>query len=1343
MPSQLQASGAQPQKNVRAGTLYTGRFFQGLYTNRSPLRMGGMTWLYEKFYGGQNDALIGGLNTEISNRLTLVRRPGNPVYTDPGISPVTMDSTSATFDDVTRFDSFHLLGPTTEDIAIMIDTIGTTGGDLPTLWTGLNSGGTRGTFPGGRAKQLVFQKSVAQQAFMESVGNILFFGDGAEQKKWINTINTWASLPTVPFSAGQYPYFTTTLVDSNFALQQLIATALTISDVTVDATGFIVTITVPARQIASTGIIGDVVPNGTPVFLQGLTTVTSLNGLSGYVTSASGTTVVLTLNTQATTHSNVADTGIMIMLDGGTPTKGGSQPTWAETAVTPSKTDWPYAFTGTAATDELTLDGTALWLNRSNAVSTNAAGIFNWGIKAPTIAPTSSASGGETWTANTFYSPDGVVVDSHSNIWGVQVAGLSGTSAADPFSGHATPTSGGVAFSGGTTVTDGTVTWMCVQAAAHLDHSTANPGTAWHAAYMWSSNFPFIVQTVSGMKYLMKIENFVQPTIAKATSSAGSRTSGAYGDYYFWDTSAVSNPGIWTWNGSSQTGATTGNATAHSSDATGAVDNSLVFNANSTGQPLVNNTLDASGAIIGTTTPWAGANQRYSAAFLVNINITQAAIDAGGGSAQIAITVNHDDGFFFGYDASHSAGTMALVSGATTNVPANCALNASYNALGGINQNGSVSGDGYVVSVSAAGPYIMEFDFFQWENSQDFQVQMNSFSPSPVDTGAGNTPLTMAVAPSFPPSNTSHAPGYPNVTEQALFGGFNTGGNYTWDTRGPIVARAKSTTYTLAGAFIVDGNDNIEAPFIAGVSGATLPTFTTSVGSTTNDATPLVWINDGPSATNPAGTLSALTGLKYGIALVNTIDNTVSNMGPFSVSTGMITAVASIELPPGSGLPPASQIDPQADYVAVYRTTDGGALPLLIPGVGNAVWTIPLNDYLKNGYIDTTLDTGLNAEITGAQLGENTPPALGAINLSLHLGRLWYSIGNVVYWTSGPVDPSGNGLNGTSPFNFSQMPSLVKRLVPTAIGMLVYCISDVYLIPGQGTTNNPIQPGAPYLPGVGLLSYNALDMCGTIMGLLTTDGAFMMIDPGGGFIDAGQPIGNNLAYPQPNEPLGKNFNPKLAYVAWYVNGEDQGWFLGDGETGWYRLCSTPSPETGYSWSPYAQILGGTHASPTIKAVQNIEVQPGTKRLLTGPYGVGTILNRSSQVAGSFVDGTSTAYRAFADIGSLVLTNPGSEAGVMFITTECVRLGNPHVLGVLFDEAEPYTTVPFDILRAWVSDPVNQPKSRSILAQRFYVSDDPDLVARCRNMQLRIDWSSDVVQSELFTYTVYGAMFAEG
>jgi hypothetical protein len=566
-----------------------------------------------------------------------------------------------------------------------------------------------------------------------------------------------------------------------------------------------------------------------------------------------------------------------------------------------------------------------------------------------------------------------------------------------------------------------------------------------------------------------------------------------------------------------------------------------------------------------------------------------------------------------------------------------------------------------------------------------------------------------------------------------------------WNNHGPAsdFVWKKNESFTQANDVIIDTNGNQEGPYEAGYTAATQPTWKTALNALTLDNPNLSWVNEGPvpSSTNTnLLTVTTTTGWRYGIALVNTLDNTVSNMSQFSAGTGPFTNAEFVQLPPGYGLPPIAQIDPQADYVAIFRTTDGGATPLLIPGLGNSIYTLPLNEYLKYGYQDTTPDTGLNAELQGAMAGENTPPALGAINLSYHLSRIWYSIGNVVYWTTGPAAPIGNGINGASPLNFAQMPSLVKRLFPTSVGMLVFTISDVYIIPGQGTTANPIQPGQPYLPGIGLLSYNALDFCGTIIGLLTTDGTQMMIDPGGGFVDSGQPIGNNFGL-QNVGILGQNWSSSSAYLAWYVNGEDQAWYVADGETGWYRMCTTPAPESGYSWSPFAQIAGGTNAAPTIKAVQAIEVQPGIKRLLIGPFGVGQVLRRASLFSPAFTDG-SLSYLAYADIGSIVLVNPGQVAGVNFFTTESVRVGNPLRLGVLLDEASPYTSVPFEMLKQWETDPTNQPTSRSILAQRFYVSDDPDIDALARHLQVRIYWGNDTVQNELVDFTICGVLYAE-
>ena len=228
---------------------------------------------------------------------------------------------------------------------------------------------------------------------------------------------------------------------------------------------------------------------------------------------------------------------------------------------------------------------------------------------------------------------------------------------------------------------------------------------------------------------------------------------------------------------------------------------------------------------------------------------------------------------------------------------------------------------------------------------------------------------------------------------------------------------------------------------------------------------------------------------------------------------------------------------------------------------------------------------------------------------------------------------------------------------------------------------------------------------------------------------AGFPIGDQFRL---NNGLpGQNWNPANVYVAWYVNGEDQGWFVSDGEYGWYRLIPTPAPEQGYTWSPFATVVGG------VKAVQSIEVTPGVHQLLLGPISSGSILKRDLNTWQD--DGEN--YYANAVIGSAVLAQPGQVATVSFITTESVRVGSPLTLGVLLDEAVPYYKGPFEVLKVWENDPPGLKQSQSFYAQRFYLSEMRDEAA-CRHMQIKVQWAAENAQSELTSLTVYGAYFQE-
>ena len=175
--------------------------------------------------------------------------------------------------------------------------------------------------------------------------------------------------------------------------------------------------------------------------------------------------------------------------------------------------------------------------------------------------------------------------------------------------------------------------------------------------------------------------------------------------------------------------------------------------------------------------------------------------------------------------------------------------------------------------------------------------------------------------------------------------------------------------------------------------------------------------------------------------------------------------------------------------------------------------------------------------------------------------------------------------------------------------------------------------------------------------------------------------------------------------------------------------STPAPESGLTWSPFAAITNGA------KCVQSVEVSPGVHRLLVGPTTSGPILQRDLTV---FSD-NGAAYPANAVVGSIVLTQPGQVALVDHITLDATKIGTPISIGVLVDEALPYYTGPIDILKRWEFDPINLEQSNSFYSQRFYLSELENESAVMRHMQIQILFNPyDTVQNEVSTVTVFGA-----
>ena len=1368
--SQIQGAGGQPQKQPKYAPLYTGRIFNGIYTNRSPLR-GVSPAMMEQYYRvSYGDVMIAGSNVEVTNRLTLARRPGNPNY----------DANSWT--NVLSFDEFRVNKSASDNF----------GTNLEEIFTMVTEPGSLYSLTSGLTKSLVFQNSnVTGQTYMQEVGNSLYFANGVDNKKWLqslivrNTDNNSAYPQGTDGLAGTYP-FGTYFIDTNGNIEELIGIAAgTITNFSITSKVLTLTVTMSNPNADTTDYA-----KGVSFMLWGLGTETWANGLivtttNTYTHGAGSWTL-----TAAIDHADVSSTSEVgwIQQIGTTPVvaiTGGSVPTFNTPVANTSNNSG-----ATAPTGNITLDGNLLWFNRGAQVQ-------NWGIQAPDTAITTTETGSSTvgWKAGVYYSAPGVVIDANSNVWQVTTVGTTGAS--NPFTTSPTV---------GDTVTDGSVTWTCVtthtsganiwQAHTAYQEGKYEGSAPWTAITTppdgsflpdWKSG-QFIIATVSGTPCLFTLQKNIPANNVNVPISA------VYGGGAYMQTASPWNTVAegWTcaffnhanspsapsgvvdldWGGSVGAPVTYGTSTPVTPTAHATGLTSIVWNIYNQGAfahsydiyPMNLQTMNNAGQVAnGTyTTPWSGQPGTYYE-FLQWGRIR---IPVSGMNVTFQLAVNTCA--WFGIEASAGAQFVSFSSAGATGGLTNLGKIGSrsqtpwngYPIIAGY--NGGNNGDTMtiVINFPNAGVYGIEFVYGKEGGPHNFFMALangshivpESAASQPWFESCGSSPsfpgwnLTSAAQDTYPSALDNNPPN-PAWAVEDVFNSLTppiNGNQLAWYNLGPVTDFAwhSHTPVTLPSTIIIDKNSNEQTSYETGVTGATQPTWQTTLYSLTADQPNLQWLCLGsiPPVTNGTGQITATSsqGWLYWIALVNTLDQTVSNLSPVSLGTGPVIA-GQIAIPAASGIN-LTTLDPQTNYVAIFRSTDGGSLPLLVPGLGNSYWTVPLTQYLQNGYVDTTPDVDLDELIQGAAAGENTPPPSGTVNLSYHLNRLWYSVGNVVWYTSGPNAPCGNG-NGTAPLNYATCPSLVRRLVPTAIGMLVFTASDIYIIAGNGTASNPILPAVPYLTGVGLSNYNGLDINGGLIGFFTTDKQFVLFNPSAGLDYAGFPIGDQLRLN--NGSAGQSWDITKCYVAWYTNGEDQAWFLCDGVNGWYKFIQTPAPESGTTWSPFATIDGGAGAIQAIKAV---ETSPGVHNLLIGPGATasGPIMARDLNAAtdGGTTESNGSTYPAYAVFGSYVLALPGQVAKIAFITTTSVKVGSPLVIGLLLDEALPYYKGSFDIIKKWESDPPNLKPSKSFWRQRFYLSEDPDETAYCCDMQIMVQWPPEAAQNELQTFTVWGAYEVE-
>src|SRR6516162_4909545 len=109
MPTSLQNAGANLPASDYA-PIHVNRMVTGMWSNSNPLRDAATPLYVEKYQGGRQDRIKDGLNTEISPRLTLRRRPGLKVYNSQNFPPIR------------RYYGWNTFTTTDENVRVMVDT---------------------------------------------------------------------------------------------------------------------------------------------------------------------------------------------------------------------------------------------------------------------------------------------------------------------------------------------------------------------------------------------------------------------------------------------------------------------------------------------------------------------------------------------------------------------------------------------------------------------------------------------------------------------------------------------------------------------------------------------------------------------------------------------------------------------------------------------------------------------------------------------------------------------------------------------------------------------------------------------------------------------------------------------------------------------------------------------------------------------------------------------------------------------------------------------------------------------------------------------------------------------
>ncbi len=990
--------------------------------------------------------------------------------------------------------------------------------------------------------------------------------------------------------------------------------------------------------------------------------------------------------------------------------------------------------------------GDGIDLQKVQVNGNNKIGPYNWGIAAPTSAPTvteKTVTAGTTWVANTVWSTMGIIFDATSGtlqqLISVNASGTNttqfGTSGTGEPAWNLTP---------GNTTSDGTVTWtnfgpVRLWKANQLYNNFSVGGTLTNPCMIYDPT----TNTLQGNTNAGNAQGTSGTSKPAFNATAGGNTYDPIGDAppgVKWFAIPPNVPrtieGVGKWakntaytkwgvSGSTAFSAVLVPYTLPPPNGDGSLGKSDIFlmvcrtagtSSNTPVQPhfsSVAGTPTLDGDLIWMSlgsatyqsshayTAWTVQGAVFSAIKDSNNNIqvcttsgtTDVAANAPGttisGTITVANAVGGNTVYTLPSSQSFTTGRPVVISGFT-----NAANNGTFNVVSSSGTSLTVNNSAGVAETSAATVVYNPFGTAYGQSTQDGSV---------VWVCVGNSMTWAASTKWYLPS-----------------AGF--------------VPPVGSVTY--GGASVIDSNNNIQSVIASGLGGASAPSWSTGIGNTTTDNA-ATWINVGAASPN---FFTWTKGYQYAYSFsartsndqFNTttppgwglLPNTGGPLGPptGSKSGGVSTAspLATITGPNGGTgaanfLQGVGSTDPQVDTIIIWRTLDGGSTLFFLTEIpnpapnGNNPGNWSFTDFLSDSVVNELIPAPINHQ--------NDPPPAGFLPMAYHFERIWGAVGNFVFCSGGPDVQTGNPNESFDPANFFEFPSPVTRIVPTATGILIFLTSDIYAIQG-GPVFDTFFP-TPMIPGVGLLHFNALDVYGGVIFMYTADNQLMSIDPSSGVNRIGGPIADKLQL----------FDASKVYVTVHQSGNDNAVFVSDGQTGWYRLNPNQFPNGNAVWSPFAMITNGAGA------VQSIEVSPGIHRLLVGGIGNNThILQRDFSTYQD--DGTN--YTCFFTMGSINLVHPGQIAGLTFINVRATRVGSSPTVSFLLNEINgTFTTFPESQPYPWqIYGSTLQPTSLYSNAYYFRPTGVPALA---EHLQVKVSFPAENFANEVLTLTIFGVI----